>query len=211
MGGAGLSLAITAPDEAPMPTSSIPVSMRQPRAVLMVVAFLFGVAGCQQQSRAAAGEGPIASGDDTAAQSQPQPHSQSQPPAPVAKPAQVPTPKPASPSAPLPDVASGTVVLGSGDEATVAPGTQLRFLRMVNDSRCPKDAQCVWAGEVTIEFELKSPSGTSRFQLSSARAPSTPVGALQFELQDYGPCPPASKHLTDAECATVATTSAATR
>lgn len=102
-------------------------------------------------------------------------------------------------------------MLGFGDESTVAPGTQLRFLRVVNDSRCPKGVQCVWAGEVTVEFELKSPSGKSRFELASARAASTAVGELHFELKDYGACPPASKRLADAECATVAITAAATK
>ena len=37
------------------------------------------------------------------------------------------------------------------------------------------------------------------------------MGALQFELKDYGACPPSSRRLADAECATVAITAAATR
>ena len=110
-----------------------------------------------------------------------------------------------------PEATPGTVVLGFGDEATVAPSTQLRFVRVVNDSRCPKGVQCVWAGEVTIEFEVKSPSGKSRFELASSRAPATAVGTMQFELKDYSACPSASNRLADAECATVAITTAATR
>lgn len=167
-------MAITAPDNAPMPTSSIHISTRHPRAALMALVVLFGLAGCQPQSRAAAAE-------------------------------------PESAPAPVPDAVPGTVVLGFGDETTIAAGTQLRFLRVVNDSRCPKGAQCVWAGEVTVEFEVTSASGKSRFELASAREATTAVGALQFELKDYGACPAASKRLADAECATVAITAAATR
>ena len=115
--------------------------------------------------------------------------------------------KPESPPAPMP----GSVVLGFGDEVTVASATQLRFVRVVNDSRCPKGVQCVWAGEVKIEFELNSPSGKTRFELASSRSPGTAVGLMQFELKDYGACPPGSNRLADAECATVAITTAATR
>lgn len=120
-------------------------------------------------------------------------------------------PKAESPPAPTPAATPGAVVLGFGDEATVAPRTQLRFVRVVNDSRCPKGVQCVWAGEVKIEFELKSPSGKKTFELASARSPGTAVGLMQFELKDYGPCPAGSNRLADAECATVAIKTAATQ
>jgi len=180
-------LAITDQDHAPMPSLSIHVFSRGPRVALVALAVLFNLAACQPQSRAAADADAAAPGGDVVAQ------------------ATAPSP------APSPDATPGSVVLGFGDEATIAPDAQLRFLRVVNDSRCPKDVQCVWAGEVTIEFELKSPSGKSRFELASSRAPGTAVGETQFELKDYGPCPPGSNRLADAECATVAVTAAATR
>lgn len=171
-----------------MPSHAIHVSIRRPRMTLVALAMLFSLAACQPQSRAAADEGD---------------------PAPV--PSQPPAPKPEAAPAPAPVATPGSVVLGFGDEATVAPGTQLRFVRVVNDSRCPKGVQCVWAGEVKIEFELKSPSGKNRFELASARSPGSAVGNMQFQLKDYGACPPGSNRLADAECATVAITTAATR
>lgn len=182
-----------------MPSLSVHDSIRRPGKTLIALAVLLILAACQPQSRAAADDGAAASGGNAV--------TQSPAPAPVPTPAPPPAPTPDAPPAPT----SGTVVLGYGDEATVAPGTQLRFLRVVNDSRCPKDVQCVWAGEVTIEFELKSPSRKSRFELASARATSTAVGTLQFELKDYGACPAGSNRLADAECATVAVSTAATR
>lgn len=184
-----------------MPSLCVHDSIRRPGKTLIALAVLLSLAACQSPSRAAADDGAAASGGNAVTQSP--------------TPAPAPTPTPAPPPAPTPDAppapTSGTVVLGYGDEATVAPGAQLRFLRVVNDSRCPKDVQCVWAGEVTIEFELKSTSGKSRFQLASARAPSTAAGTLQFELKDYGACPAGSNRLADAECATVAISTAATR
>ena len=188
-----------------MPSLSIHASSRRPRTTLVALAMVFSLAACQPQSRAAADESAAALAGDAVAQA----------PASTPAPAQIPAPKPESPRAPSPapsaDAAPGTVVLGFGDEATVAPRTQLRFVRVVNDSRCPKEVQCVWAGEVTIEFELKSPSGKNRFELASSRSPGTAVGTMQFELKDYGACPPGSNRLADAECATVAITTAATR
>ena len=107
--------------------------------------------------------------------------------------------------------APASVVISIGEETSVGPGSRLRLLRMVSDSRCPKGVQCVWAGEVTLEFELSAPSGKKKFQLAQARAPGTTVGTLAFELKDYQACPAGTGRLADAECATVAITAAATR
>ncbi|MEP6820486.1 MAG: hypothetical protein ABJA18_13200 [bacterium] len=41
----------------------------------------------------------------------------------------------------------------------VAPkGTRLRitFVRVENDSRCPKDVKCVWAGNAAVQFHLSA-------------------------------------------------------
>lgn len=184
-----------------MPSLSIHVPARSPRTTLIALAVLFSLAACQPQSRAAADESTAASDGGVAAKA----------PEPAPSPSQIPAPKPESLPAPTPGASPGTVVLGFGDEATVAQDTQLRFLRVVNDSRCPKDVQCVWAGEVTIEFELKTSSRKSRFELASSRAPTTAVGTMQFELKDYGACPVGGNRLADAECATVAITTAAIR
>lgn len=37
-------------------------------------------------------------------------------------------------------------------EATLKKGIQLRLKRVFDDSRCPEGAQCIWAGEVSIEI-----------------------------------------------------------
>lgn len=98
-----------------------------------------------------------------------------------------------------------------GEELTIAPDTRLRLLRVVSDSRCPKDVQCIWAGEVTLEFQLSEGSGSKKFQLSQMHSPGITIGATAFELKSYQACPPNTGRLSDAECATVAITAAPDR
>ena len=120
--------------------------------------------------------------------------------------------EPAAPSAtPASTPAPASIVISVGEETTIDTGTRLRLLRVVADSRCPKGAQCVWEGEVTLEFELTAPAGKKRFELSGSRSPRAAVGTRQFQLLDYQACPGGSGRMADAECATVAITTAALR
>ena len=38
--------------------------------------------------------------------------------------------------------------------------TQIKFIQVISDSRCPQDVTCVWAGEATVEVEIYE-GGTS--------------------------------------------------
>ena len=96
-----------------------------------------------------------------------------------------------------------SVVLAAGEDADLGSGRKLKFLRVQNDSRCPKDVQCVWAGEVTLAFELRTAEGSSSFQLSTSTAKSASASWLDFELRDYSPCPASPKRAAGSECATV--------
>ncbi|MGH8109608.1 MAG: hypothetical protein ACREO1_12940 [Arenimonas sp.] len=62
-------------------------------------------------------------------------------------------PVPAKPTEPK---ANDTFTLKPGQSATVGASTKLHYARMVSDSRCPANVQCIWAGEVTIELMLES-------------------------------------------------------
>ena len=51
-----------------------------------------------------------------------------------------------------------------GAEVTLAPGAtasvntaeiQVRFVLVTEDSRCPGDVTCIWAGEVKVEVEIR--------------------------------------------------------
>lgn len=104
-----------------------------------------------------------------------------------------------------------SVVLAAGESADLGSGRSLKFLRVENDSRCPKDVQCVWAGEVTLAFAVSSAEGSSNFQLSTNTAKSASASWLDFELESYAPCPAAPKRAAGAECATIAMRAVAVR
>lgn len=80
--------------------------------------------------------------------------------------------------------ASGRVTLAVSGQAEVAPGLVLTLERVVSDSRCPVDVNCVWAGEIRVALSLERPQTEAprhEFELSST-APKATVLGLAFEL-----------------------------
>lgn len=61
-----------------------------------------------------------------------------------------------------PPSAPQTVTLDVGARATLADGSQLTYLRLVNDSRCPPDVQCVWAGDAEIQVRWQAAGGRAQ-------------------------------------------------
>ncbi|HQX90987.1 MAG TPA: hypothetical protein PL007_01980 [Thermomonas sp.] len=56
-----------------------------------------------------------------------------------------------------------TITLGIGEKATLADGSRLTYLSLVNDSRCPPNVQCIWAGDAEISLRWESvASGKSK-------------------------------------------------
>jgi hypothetical protein len=58
----------------------------------------------------------------------------------------------------------GKVSLSIGQTATFDNLT-LKLLRVTEDSRCPQDVQCIWAG--TFKVEVESVSGMGQVRVSS--------------------------------------------
>ncbi len=54
-----------------------------------------------------------------------------------------------------------TIALVPGQTATLANGS-LRYVRLVNDSRCAPDVQCVWAGDAVIALHWVPAAGAER-------------------------------------------------
>ena len=52
-----------------------------------------------------------------------------------------------------------TLPLGLGESAALPDGSRLTYLRLVNDSRCPPDVQCVWAGDAEIRLRWQPARG----------------------------------------------------
>jgi hypothetical protein len=96
----------------------------------------------------------------------------------------------AAPKLAKPD-ASGRVVLGVSGQAEVAPGLVLTLERVVSDSRCPVDVNCVWAGEIRVALSLERPQTEAprhEFELASTAPKATALG-LAFELLEALPEP----------------------
>lgn len=65
------------------------------------------------------------------------------------------------------------VSIAKGQEKAIQhSGTKIKLLGVIEDSRCPTDVNCVWAGNAKIKIEIRSGRGRSReFELNSAVAP----------------------------------------
>lgn len=62
----------------------------------------------------------------------------------------------------MPDRAPQTLTLGIGERAALADGSHLTYLQLVNDSRCPPDVRCVWAGDAEIRLRWQPNRGAAR-------------------------------------------------
>ncbi len=51
-----------------------------------------------------------------------------------------------------PDQAPESLTLRLGAEAKLPDGSRLAYTELINDSRCPPDVQCIWAGNAEIRL-----------------------------------------------------------
>ena len=106
--------------------------------------------------------------------------------------------------------ADGPRTIAQGESFTMATGSQvvlashghLRYVRVTNDSRCPPDRQCVWAGDAEVVFEWTAASGQPEsFSLHTGRGDRSKVlGGSQLTLVslDRGANPEAQLRLDPA-------------
>ena len=60
--------------------------------------------------------------------------------------------------------------LAHGERVALPDKSTLRYVKLVNDSRCAPDVQCVWAGDAEVEFEWTDGSGSPQsFVLHTGR------------------------------------------
>jgi hypothetical protein len=84
-----------------------------------------------------------------------------------------------------------------GAEVTLAPGTtasvkaagmSVRFVGVTEDSRCPRDVTCIWAGEVKILLEIHE-SGKAASPMDILEGGSAAAGAYRVTLVRVEPQP----------------------
>ncbi len=77
------------------------------------------------------------------------------------------------------------VSLSPGKRTTFADGLRVALVGL-NDSRCPKTAVCVWAGEITAQFNILGGkiAEEKEFRLGTVNVKSTNTGDYTFILND---------------------------
>ncbi len=89
-------------------------------------------------------------------------------------------------------------------QAAVVPDSSLalRFEAVPQDSRCPADVQCIWAGDGVVRLTLRTAADSSTADLHTnqgAGAPSVRAGAWTIELLSLAPAPHAGQPIPASE------------
>lgn len=79
------------------------------------------------------------------------------------------------------DYAFGEVSLSLRETATFPGGLTLTPLRVVEDSRCPMNARCIWAGTVKVEVEVVSGMGKSTSTLELGKTLTTEAESIRLD------------------------------
>ena len=92
---------------------------------------------------------------------------------------------------------AGTEVLKLNEEVTVN-GLSIKPWAVTEDSRCPSDVQCIWAGQVKVAFSLKSSTET-RAAVELKPGESTSTKSFKVTLVKVDPYPTSGHKIADAE------------
>lgn len=81
--------------------------------------------------------------------------------------------------------------LAEGQGVELAPRVRLTY-DSVEDSRCPPDVPCVWAGQLVYKFTLYSGEASERFTLTRGQPGVAPaaLGGARIELDESVEAPP---------------------
>lgn len=83
-----------------------------------------------------------------------------------------------------------------GESITLPDGSVLEFVEVVEDSRCPADAMCIWQGRAVVALELNG----ERFKVAFLGEPaSVEVGEYTVTIHEVQPYPLASKPAAPSE------------
>ena len=89
-----------------------------------------------------------------------------------------------------------TVSVKAGKQAVAKRSKlKIKFVSVVEDSRCPVGAQCVWAGNARIKVEISVPKGEKKtFEINTETGPKgDQIGGYAVTLDSLTPYPNASK------------------
>ncbi len=97
----------------------------------------------------------------------------------------------ASATPPGANVIHASYTMLPGDSVPVGPDTPTLRYDRADDSRCPPNVQCIWAGTITYEFSLIGAIATETFSLTPAKPDfdSVFVPGLHIGLAEFTPPP----------------------
>lgn len=112
-------------------------------------------------------------------------------------PAESATPVPTLSAKPTPEPFPTTgYVFGESFELKIGQTIQaekltVTFSNVTEDSRCPSDVRCVWAGRVVVEFTAKIPNGNGTIEMTpnTRYPPKAGFGGYRLVLYDVNPYP----------------------
>jgi hypothetical protein len=89
-----------------------------------------------------------------------------------------------------------TISVKAGKQAVAKRSKlKIKFISVVEDSRCPNGAQCVWAGNAKIKVEISVPKGEKKtVEINTGTGPKgDQVGGYAVTLDSLTPYPNANK------------------
>lgn len=76
----------------------------------------------------------------------------------------------------------------------------IRFVEVINDSRCPVGVQCLWAGEVSVKIEIEYQEQAKNMVLTQSEKSKSDTRFLDFNISfDIQPHPVANQQLKAAD------------
>ena len=82
------------------------------------------------------------------------------------------------------------VTVKVNDQVTANGGVKIRFLQLVEDSRCPTDTTCIWAGNAKIRVRVTKNRNSKVIELNTMQRGAAPVFAgYRFKLTNLTPKP----------------------
>lgn len=84
-----------------------------------------------------------------------------------------------------------------GTEGKAASALNIKFVELIDDSRCPKGTTCIWAGEGKIKLTISKPGRNSgTFELATTEGKNRiSFGGYDVELVELTPQPAANVRL----------------
>ena len=87
-----------------------------------------------------------------------------------------------------------------GQQTKIGDDLRVKFVAVPEDSRCPSDVNCVWAGNAVVTLEFTEGQCTTTLRLNTHQNPQTPenpkVGLYRVKLVKLDPYPRSTQKIS---------------